>query len=309
MSLASNADSTPAVDDDARQQAAAGAASSAGQDAEPPACRTRRAGTGPRRSSGRTAAQSCRRRSTPRPGPETCRPQRHEGNRAQQRDAGAVEAQSGNLAQDHPDVDGGEHDEHAERHRLIMARLPARPSAGYRSECLMACFALSADSAGRFRKSGSARGAWAAGAARTTTRSRAALRRGLELGCNFLDTAAAYGNGHSEQLIRDVLRDWDGPRPYIATKVPPKNGQWPGRAEYAVGDVFPADHIRAVHRTQPREPRRRRGRPAAVPRLVRRVGERRRLATRGRRPERAGPDSRHRHQRQPLGTGQRASPR
>jgi hypothetical protein len=35
--------------------------------------------------------------------------------------------------------------------------------------------------------------------------SRAALRRGLELGCNFLDTARAYGNGHSEKLIRDVL--------------------------------------------------------------------------------------------------------
>ena len=35
--------------------------------------------------------------------------------------------------------------------------------------------------------------------------SRAALRRGLELGCNFLDTARAYGNGHSETLIRDAL--------------------------------------------------------------------------------------------------------
>jgi aryl-alcohol dehydrogenase-like predicted oxidoreductase len=75
-------------------------------------------------------------------------------------------------------------------------------------------------------------------------RSRAALRRGLELGCNFLDTAAAYGAGHSEQLIRDVLTEWDGPRPYIATKVPPKNSQWPGRAEYPVADVFPPDHIR-----------------------------------------------------------------
>lgn len=75
--------------------------------------------------------------------------------------------------------------------------------------------------------------------------SRAALRRGLELGCNFLDTAAAYGNGHSEGLIRQVLAEWQGPRPYIATKIPPKNGQWPGRAEYDVTDVFPADHIRA----------------------------------------------------------------
>ncbi|MDO9062990.1 MAG: aldo/keto reductase, partial [Microbacterium sp.] len=75
--------------------------------------------------------------------------------------------------------------------------------------------------------------------------SRAALRRGLERGCNVLDTAAAYGNGHSEGLIRQVLGEWQGPRPYIATKIPPKNGQWPGRAEYDVKDVFPADHVRA----------------------------------------------------------------
>ncbi len=74
--------------------------------------------------------------------------------------------------------------------------------------------------------------------------SRAALRRGLELGCNVLDTAAAYGAGHSETLIRDVLKTWDGPRPFIATKVPPKNGRWPGLAEYKVSDVFPPDHIR-----------------------------------------------------------------
>jgi aryl-alcohol dehydrogenase-like predicted oxidoreductase len=74
--------------------------------------------------------------------------------------------------------------------------------------------------------------------------SRAALRRGLQLGCNFLDTARAYGNGHSEQLIRDVLADWAGATPFIATKVPPKNGKWPAKATYPLGDVFPADYIR-----------------------------------------------------------------
>ena len=77
-------------------------------------------------------------------------------------------------------------------------------------------------------------------------RSRAALRRGLELGCNFLDTALAYGNGHSETLIRDVLREWAGPRPLIATKIPPKNGRWPATAAYALDEVFPADYIRAA---------------------------------------------------------------
>jgi aryl-alcohol dehydrogenase-like predicted oxidoreductase len=76
--------------------------------------------------------------------------------------------------------------------------------------------------------------------------SRAALRRGLELGCNFLDTARAYGSGHSERLIRQVLADWQGPAPFIATKIPPKNGQWPARPEYRLEDVYPSSHIRRM---------------------------------------------------------------
>jgi aryl-alcohol dehydrogenase-like predicted oxidoreductase len=74
--------------------------------------------------------------------------------------------------------------------------------------------------------------------------SRGALRRCLELGCNFIDTARAYGNGHSEKLIRDVLADWTGAAPFIATKVPPKNGRWPAKAAYLLEDVFPADYVR-----------------------------------------------------------------
>ncbi|MCX6538931.1 MAG: aldo/keto reductase [Acidobacteria bacterium] len=74
--------------------------------------------------------------------------------------------------------------------------------------------------------------------------SRTALRRGLESGCNFLDTALAYGNGRSEQLIRDVLADWTGARPIIATKIPPKNGRWPARPSTPLDAVFPSDYIR-----------------------------------------------------------------
>jgi aryl-alcohol dehydrogenase-like predicted oxidoreductase len=74
--------------------------------------------------------------------------------------------------------------------------------------------------------------------------SKAALRRGLELGCTFLDTARAYGNGYSEKLIREVLKDWTGSAPIIATKVPPKNGRWPAKATYPLEDVFPADYMR-----------------------------------------------------------------
>ena len=79
--------------------------------------------------------------------------------------------------------------------------------------------------------------------------SRAALRRALELGCPFFDTALAYGDGHSERLIRDALGQWKGTRPIIATKVPPKNGKWPARPGDILQDVFPADHIRASTET------------------------------------------------------------
>lgn len=77
-------------------------------------------------------------------------------------------------------------------------------------------------------------------------RSVAALTRGLELGCNFLDTALAYGDGHSEALIKRVLAQWHGPRPLIATKIPPRNGRWPATPAYTLDEVFPADHIRAA---------------------------------------------------------------
>jgi len=73
--------------------------------------------------------------------------------------------------------------------------------------------------------------------------SRAALRHGLEQGCNFLDTALAYGNGRSENLIREVLADWRGERPIIATKLPPKNARWPALPAYQLADVFPPDYI------------------------------------------------------------------
>jgi aryl-alcohol dehydrogenase-like predicted oxidoreductase len=71
-----------------------------------------------------------------------------------------------------------------------------------------------------------------------------AMERSLALGCNFFDTAWAYGSGHSERLIRRLLQGWHGHRVYVATKVPPKNGRWPALADYRLEDVFPPDHIR-----------------------------------------------------------------
>ena len=72
----------------------------------------------------------------------------------------------------------------------------------------------------------------------------AALERAVEQGCNFFDTAWAYGNGHSERLLGALVRNHPGKELYVATKVPPKNFKWPSRRGYTLDDCFPADHIR-----------------------------------------------------------------
>jgi aryl-alcohol dehydrogenase-like predicted oxidoreductase len=71
-----------------------------------------------------------------------------------------------------------------------------------------------------------------------------ALDQAIALGCNFFDTAWAYGRGHSEQLLGRTLRRHADTRLHVATKVPPKNFRWPGRADTPMADVFPPDHIR-----------------------------------------------------------------
>jgi len=71
-----------------------------------------------------------------------------------------------------------------------------------------------------------------------------ALHRAIDLGVNFIDTALAYGDGHSEHLVGQVVRQ-RGERVYVATKVPPKNGEWPARPGVPVEEVFPAEHVLA----------------------------------------------------------------
>ena len=68
-------------------------------------------------------------------------------------------------------------------------------------------------------------GAWAAGGAwefgwsqQDDNASIAAIHRALELGVNWIDTAAVYGLGHSEEVVAKALASWSGPRPYIFTK-------------------------------------------------------------------------------------------
>jgi aryl-alcohol dehydrogenase-like predicted oxidoreductase len=78
--------------------------------------------------------------------------------------------------------------------------------------------------------------------------SRRSLERAVELGCNFFDTAWAYGQGRSERLLGDLVRAHPGTRLYTATKLPPKNLKWPALAEYPLEEVYPPDHIRAYTR-------------------------------------------------------------
>jgi aryl-alcohol dehydrogenase-like predicted oxidoreductase len=72
----------------------------------------------------------------------------------------------------------------------------------------------------------------------------ASLDRAVGLGCNFFDTAWAYGDGHSETLLAKLLKRHPDKRLYTATKIPPKNRRWPARPEYSLDDVYPPEYIR-----------------------------------------------------------------
>ncbi|MBI4164309.1 MAG: aldo/keto reductase [Acidobacteria bacterium] len=73
--------------------------------------------------------------------------------------------------------------------------------------------------------------------------SRHSLQRAVDLGCNFFDTAWAYGDGHSEKTLGELIRANPGKRLYIATKIPPKNMKWPSRREYTLDDCYPPEHV------------------------------------------------------------------
>ena len=71
-----------------------------------------------------------------------------------------------------------------------------------------------------------------------------ALQQAVDQGCTFFDTAWGYGEGHSERLLGELVRANAGRRLYTATKIPPKNFQWPSRRGDPLDAAFPPDHIR-----------------------------------------------------------------
>jgi aryl-alcohol dehydrogenase-like predicted oxidoreductase len=91
-------------------------------------------------------------------------------------------------------------------------------------------------------------GAWAIGGswgAQKDEDSLAALHRALDLGVNFIDTAAGYGNGRSEKLIGRVLKERGYlDRVIVATKTPPAPGEWPPTPYDRGEDRFSEKYIR-----------------------------------------------------------------
>ena len=69
------------------------------------------------------------------------------------------------------------------------------------------------------------------------------LQKAVDLGCNFFDTAWAYGDGHSESLLGKIVRANPDKRLYTASKIPPKNRKWPSRRDFSLDDCYPPDHI------------------------------------------------------------------
>jgi aryl-alcohol dehydrogenase-like predicted oxidoreductase len=70
-----------------------------------------------------------------------------------------------------------------------------------------------------------------------------ALQLAADLGCNFFDTAWAYGEGKSDGLLGELMQQNSKKRLYAASKIPPANDRWPARPDYKYSDVFPAAHV------------------------------------------------------------------
>jgi aryl-alcohol dehydrogenase-like predicted oxidoreductase len=89
-------------------------------------------------------------------------------------------------------------------------------------------------------------GAWGIGGAQwggaDDDESLQALHSAIDLGLNFIDTALAYGDGRSERLVGEVVRERQE-TVHVATKVPPKNRIWPAEEGAQLDEVFPPGYV------------------------------------------------------------------
>ena len=75
--------------------------------------------------------------------------------------------------------------------------------------------------------------------------SMAVLQAAVDAGVTFFDSALVYGYGHTDRLLGELVRANPGRELFVASKVPPKNREWPARPGDRIRDVFPPDHLRA----------------------------------------------------------------
>jgi len=75
--------------------------------------------------------------------------------------------------------------------------------------------------------------------------SMAVLQAAVDAGITFFDSALVYGYGHSDALLGRLVAANPGRDLFLASKIPPKNRQWPARPGDQVRDAFPSDHIRS----------------------------------------------------------------
>jgi aryl-alcohol dehydrogenase-like predicted oxidoreductase len=69
------------------------------------------------------------------------------------------------------------------------------------------------------------------------------LQKSVDLGCNFFDTAWAYGNGHSDRLLGRLIKNNPSAEIITASKIPPKNQKWPASPQDKLSAVFPRQHV------------------------------------------------------------------
>jgi aryl-alcohol dehydrogenase-like predicted oxidoreductase len=73
--------------------------------------------------------------------------------------------------------------------------------------------------------------------------SRSSLQAAVDLGCNFFDSAWAYGEGKGDEFVGGTMARNHGKRLYVASKIPPLNRRWPASPQDRYADVFPAEHV------------------------------------------------------------------